>query len=135
MPGSVSTAACLQGAWQFAPSVCRAGLDRKISPNRNRRPTITLRDVLLRLGYSLMSRSTWSKTITVIGKSRVPPSLQNLHQRLLDESIQHGRNAELSHSSIRLRYLHPTDRLWLVGSTQQLFPNGWPVLFQVVGEF
>src|SRR5215813_7888917 len=38
MPGSVSTAACLQRAWQSAPSVCRAGLDRKISPNRNRRP-------------------------------------------------------------------------------------------------
>src|SRR5215831_5702178 len=38
MPGSVTTAACLQPAWQSAPSVCRAGLDRKISPNRDRRP-------------------------------------------------------------------------------------------------
>src|SRR5262249_27535907 len=38
-------------------------------------PTVTRRDVLLRLGYSLMSRSTWSKTVTVIGKRRVPLSL------------------------------------------------------------
>src|SRR5215831_15221759 len=97
-------------------------------------PTITLRDVLLRLGHSLMSRSTWSKTVTVIRNGRVPLSLQNLHHRLLDKSNQHGRNAELAHSSIRLRYFHPPDRLWLVGPTQQLFPNGWPVLFQVVGE-
>src|SRR5262252_2046514 len=97
-------------------------------------PTITLRDVLLRLGYCLMSRSTWSKTVTVIGKGRVPPSLQNLHHRLLDESIQHSWNAELAHSSVRLRYFYPTDRLRFVGFTQQLFPNGWPVLFQVVDE-
>src|SRR5215831_961204 len=38
-------------------------------------PTIARREVPLRLGYSLMSRSTWSKTITVIGKRRVPPPL------------------------------------------------------------
>src|SRR4029453_3438531 len=81
-----------------------------------------------------MSRSTWPKTVTVIGKRRVPPSLQNLHYRLLDESIQHGRNAELAHSSVRLRYFHPADRLRLVGPAQQLFSNGWPVLSQVVGE-
>src|SRR5215831_10926129 len=83
-------------------------------------PTITLRDVLLRLGYSLMSRSTRSKTVTVLGERRVPSSLQNLHHRLLDESVQHGRNAELAHSSVRLRDFHPTDRLWFVGPTQQL---------------
>src|SRR5215475_225506 len=92
-------------------------------------PTIALRDVLLRLGHSLMSRSTWSKTVTVIGKGRVPLCLQNLHHRLLDESIQHRRDTELAHPSVRLRYFHPTDRLGFVGPTQQLFPNGWPVLF------
>src|SRR5262249_57525143 len=91
-------------------------------------------DVLLRLGYSLMSRSTWSKIVIVIGKGRVPPCLQNLHPRLLDESIQHRWDTELAHPSVRLRYFHPTDRLGFVGPTQQLFPNGWPVLFPVVGE-
>src|SRR5499433_3697492 len=80
------------------------------------------------------SRSTGSKTVTVVGKRRVPPSLQNLHHRLLDESIQHGRNAELAHSPVRLWYFHPADRLWFVGPAQQLFSNGWPVLSQVVGE-
>src|SRR5262249_51779550 len=38
------------------------------------------------------------------------------------------------HSSVRFRDFYPTYRLWFVGSTQQLFPNDWPVLSQVVGE-
>ena len=36
---------------------------------------------------------------------------------------------------IRLRDFHPSNRLRLVGPTQQLFPDGWPVLFQVAGDF
>src|SRR3989442_14799972 len=57
---------------------------------------------------------------------------QNLHHRLLNESIQHRRDAKLSHPAVRLRDFHPSHRLWLVGPTQQLFPYGEPVLLQVV---
>src|SRR5207249_1566314 len=74
------------------------------------------------------------KTVTVIGKRRVPPFLQNLHHRLLDESTQHRRNAKFAHSPVRLGNLYPPHRLRFISSTQQLFPNGWPVLPQVVGE-
>src|SRR3954453_8433879 len=79
-----------------------------------------------------MSRPPRPEPITVIGKRPVPPPLQNLHHRLLDKSIQHGRNAKFSHSSVRLGDFHPPHRPGLVGPVQQLFPDGWPMLFQVI---
>src|SRR5262245_42252772 len=82
-----------------------------------------------------MSRPSRSEPVAVLGERPIPPPLQNLHHRLLDESIQHGRNAKLSHSSsVRLGDFHPPYRFWFVGSVQQLFPDGWPMLFQVVGD-
>ena len=55
-------------------------------------PAIACSNIPLCLCYSLMSRSPRSKTVAVIGKLRVPPLLQNLHDRLLDESIQYRRD-------------------------------------------
>jgi hypothetical protein len=49
--------------------------------------------MLLRLGHRLMSRPSWSESVAVIGKRRIPPSLQNLQHRLLDKTVQHTRNA------------------------------------------
>jgi hypothetical protein len=82
--------------------------------------------------------------------------LQHLHHRLLDESIQHRRNAELSHSPVRLRDLYPwplaqrnghlildkidhaaallVNRLRLIRPAQQLFPDRWPLLFQLLRQ-
>src|SRR5438477_1674818 len=97
-------------------------------------PAVACGDVLLRLGYRLMCRSSRSKTIAVVGERRVPLPLQHLHHRLLDESIQHRRDAKLSHPAVRFGDFHPPHRLRFVGSTQQLFSDYWPVLFQVVGE-
>jgi site-specific DNA recombinase len=51
-------------------------------------PAVTFGDILLRLCHRLMSRPSRPKTIAVIGKRPVPPPLQNLHHRLLDESVQ-----------------------------------------------
>src|SRR5215813_6000286 len=80
-----------------------------------------------------MSRPSRSEPVAVFGERPVPPPLQNLQHRLLDESIQHTRNAELSHpSSVRLGDFHPPHRLRLVSPVQQSFPDGWPVLLQVV---
>src|SRR5208283_1224368 len=76
-----------------------------------------------------------SKPVAVLGKRPVPALLQNLHHRLLDESVQHRRNAELSHSSVRLVDFFPPHRLRLVGPTEQLFPDGWPVLLQKSRQF
>jgi hypothetical protein len=58
--------------------------------------------------------------------------LQNLQQGLLDQSVDDARHAELSDSTVRLGDFDPLDRLRLVGSREQLRPNAWPVLTQVV---
>src|SRR5262249_23678188 len=80
------------------------------------------------------SRASRSKTVAVVGERRVPPPLQNLHHRLLDETIQHRGDAELSRPAVRLGDFHPPHRLRLVGPTQQLFSDRWPVLLQVAGD-
>ncbi len=97
-------------------------------------PAVAFGDILLRLCHRLMSRPPRPEPVAVIGKRPVPPPLQNLHHRLLDKSIQHRRDAKLSHPSVGLRDFHPPHRLRFVDSTQQLFPDGWPVLFQVVRD-
>jgi site-specific DNA recombinase len=52
-------------------------------------PAVTFGDILLRLCHRLMSRPSRPEPVAVIGKRPVPLPLQNLHHRLLDESIQH----------------------------------------------
>jgi len=81
-------------------------------------PAAAFGDILLRLCHCLMSRPPRSKTVAVIGKLRVPPLLQNLHDRLLEESIQHRWNAQLAHSAVRFRYFYPLHRLWSVCPAQ-----------------
>src|SRR4030095_9012039 len=98
-----------------------------------------------------MSRPSRPDPVAVIGKRPVPSPLQNLHHRLLDESIQHRWDAKLSHPdghqevsrfylnigvrqhpSVRLADSPPPSRLRLISPVQQLFPDGWPVLLQVI---
>src|SRR5215831_7767201 len=97
--------------------------------------SIAFGDVLLRLFHRLMRRASGSKPVAVLGKRPVPSALQNLHYRLLDKTVQHRRDAKLSHPAVRLGDLHSSDRLRRIGSAQQLFPNGWPVLLQVSRKF
>src|SRR5712691_8665435 len=70
-----------------------------------------------------MSRPSRPEPVAAIGKRPVPPPLQNLHHRLLDETIQHRGDAELSHPAVRFGDFHPPHRLRLVGPTQQLFSD------------
>jgi hypothetical protein len=51
---------------------------------------------------------------------------------LLDQSVDDARHAELSDPAVRLRDFDAFDRLRLVGSFEQLRPNAWPLLTQVV---
>jgi len=80
-------------------------------------PAVAFGNVPLCLRYSLMRRSSRSKAVAVIGKCWVPLPLQNLHRRLLNEAVQHGRDAKLSHPSVWLRYLYPFHRLWFISPT------------------
>src|SRR3954452_13829625 len=95
-------------------------------------PAIAFSDILLRLCHCWMGGSPRSKTVAAFRKRPVPVSLQNLHHRLLDQTIQHRRDAKLSHPTVRFRDFHPPYRLRLLGSVQQLFTDDQPVLFQVV---
>jgi site-specific DNA recombinase len=94
-------------------------------------PAVAFGLILLRLLYRLMCRSLGPKPIAVFRERSVPAPLQRLPHRLLDEPIQHRWNAQLTHSAVRLRDLHPFHRLGSIGSAEELFSDGWPVLFQV----
>src|SRR5450755_2581930 len=99
-------------------------------------PVVVRRNILLRLCHCLLSRPPRPEPITAFGKRSIPSALQNLHHRLLNESIQHRRDAKLSHPfSVRLGDFHPPHRLRCISSAQQLFPDGWPMLFQAVADF
>jgi hypothetical protein len=95
-------------------------------------PAVSSRYVLLRLHDRLMRRPPRTKPVAVLGKRPVPSALQHLHHSLLDKPIQHRRDAKLSHPSVRLRDLYPFHRLRHIGTAQQLFPNDWPVLLQLL---
>src|SRR5262249_15635687 len=55
-------------------------------------PAVAFGDILLRPCHCLMSRPPRPEPIAVIGKRPIPTPLQDLHHRLLDESIQHRRD-------------------------------------------
>ena len=79
-----------------------------------------------------MGGASRSEAVTVLGKRPVPTLLENLQQRLLDQSVDDARDAEFSDPTVRLGYFDPLDRLRLVGSLEQLRPDARPVLTQVV---
>src|ERR1700730_2799479 len=76
-----------------------------------------------------MGGASRSEAVTMLGKRRVPPLLE---QGLLDQSVDDARDAELSDPAVRLGDFDPLDRLRLVGSIEQLRPNAWAVLTEVV---
>lgn len=92
---------------------------------------VALGNVALRLGYRLMSGTSRTEAVAVLGECRVPLLLENLQQGLLDQPVDDARHAELSDPALRLGDFDPLDRLWLVGSLEQSIPNAWPVLTQV----
>ena len=49
-----------------------------------------------------MSGAPRSKTVAAFRERPIPVPLQNLYNRLLDQAIQHGRDAKLSYPTIRL---------------------------------
>ena len=71
----------------------------------------------------------------MLGERPVPAALQDLQDGLLDKAVQHGRDAQRAHPAARLGDVHPPHRCRFVGPVQQLFPDGWPVLFEVSRKF
>ena len=93
---------------------------------------VALDDIMLRLSHCLMCGAPRSKAVTVLGKRRVPPLLENLQHSLLNQPVDDARNAELSDPAVRLGDFDPFGRLRLIGSLKQLSPNVSPVLTQVI---
>src|SRR5262245_37782327 len=89
------------------------------------------RDVLLRPLHGPMRRAPRPEAEARLGERSVPLRLQHLHYLLLDEAVEHVRDANRPCATRCLRYLHAPYRLWLVGALQQLGPDRGPVLFQV----
>ena len=87
--------------------------------------------ILLRPFHRLMRRAPRPEAEARLGERPVPIRLQHLHHRLLDEAVEHRRDAEQPYAARRLRYLHTPHRLRLVGAVKQLSPDRGPVLLQV----
>src|SRR6187455_1382426 len=79
-----------------------------------------------------MGRATGSKPVAVFRERRVPAALEDLQDRLLDQAIQHGGDAELAHPAVRFGEFDTPHRLRLVSPVEQLFPDDRPLLTQVV---
>src|SRR5258708_26449257 len=92
---------------------------------------MTGRDQLLRPSHGLMRRATWPEAKAVLGERRVPFCLQDLQNCLLDEAVEHRRNAERPCAARCLWYLNTPHWLRLVGALKQLSPDRGPVLFHV----
>jgi hypothetical protein len=97
-------------------------------------PRASVGDVALRRLHRLMRAFTRSKAEAAWGKRVVPSSLQNLLHRLLDETVQNGRDAKLAHPAIWLGNLHPSHRLCLVGSFLKLLFDLLPVQPEIVRQ-
>ncbi len=62
-------------------------------------------DVALRLAHGVVRAASRPETVAVLRKGRIEPRLQDLQQRLLDEPVEHRRDAELAHPAAALRNL------------------------------
>src|SRR5437868_6396683 len=78
--------------------------------------------VLLCRFKRLVCALSWPEAVGRWGEGRVVQRVQRLKDGLLDETVHHRGNAKQAHSPIRLGYLYPLDRLWLVRPTKQLLP-------------
>lgn len=60
-------------------------------------PAVTFSDIPLRLCYCSMIGAPRAKTVAAVREGPNPAPLENLHHRLLNQSIQHCRDAKLLH--------------------------------------
>src|SRR5215469_14952714 len=95
----------------------------------NNKP-IAVDDVGLRLRHRLVGGAARPEAVAVLAECRVPLRLEPLQERLLDYAINYGWNAQVAGPAVRLRDLHPKDRLRLVAPLEQLIFNLRPARFE-----
>jgi len=91
-------------------------------------------DVGLRLRHRLLGRAPRPEAVAVLAERRVPQRLKPLEHRLLNHAVDHGWNAEVACPAGRLRDLHPTHRLRLVATLEQLIFDLRPARFENVRQ-
>ena len=91
---------------------------------------IAFGDIGLRLRHRLLGRAPRPKAVAVLAERRVPQRLKPLEHRLLNHAVDHGWNAEVARPAGRLRDLHPTHRLRLVATLEQLIFDLRPARFE-----
>ena len=89
----------------------------------------------MRVTHGLVSIASWPKAIAVSVEVGVPLALDDLRQRLLDESVRHCRDAEQALSSVWLGDFYALDWFGLVSACHQLRADAGPVRFEVGAEF
>src|SRR5690349_5625034 len=90
-------------------------------------PVVTLADVGLRPGHGLMGRASGTEAIAVLAERRIPQRLKLLEDRLLEQAVKGGGNAEVAPAACRFGYPDPSDRPGMVAPLQQLFLDFGPV--------
>jgi len=98
-------------------------------------PFPTFRDVPLRSTHRVVRTASRPKAVAVVGKARIESRLQDLQQGLLDETVEHRRNAKLAHPAAALRDLPPQHRLRSIAPRQQLLANRSPPRSPTVRPF
>ncbi|MBS1116532.1 MAG: hypothetical protein H6Q87_916 [candidate division NC10 bacterium] len=81
-----------------------------------------------------MGRAVGAEAVAVRRERPVPAPLEHLQHRLLEEAVQDGGHPELPSASPWLGNLDPLHRLRLVGTLEQLRPEGWPVFREVARQ-
>src|SRR5262249_12052491 len=71
------------------------------------------------------------EAVACIREGWVEQRLQDLQQGLLDEPVEHRRDAELALAPARLRDCHPSHRLRLVTPGEEFLAQPWPMPAQV----
>ena len=82
-------------------------------------PSAARLDVALRLTYRVVRLASRPESVAVLAERGIEDRLQHLQDRLLDEPVEHGRNAQLPHPSPALRDLLPLHRGRSVASIEQ----------------
>ncbi len=90
-------------------------------------PSFAFRNVSLRRFDGLVSVASGAKAVTRLGKLRIEQRLQNLIERLLNQAVQHRRDAQSAYPALRLRYLHLAHRRRHVIARQQRLSYARPV--------
>ena len=79
------------------------------------------------LSHRVVRAPARAKAMAVVAEGRIDDRLQHLQQRLLDQPIQHRRDAQLALAPVRLGDHHPSHRLGPVSALQQHLAHFGPV--------